>query len=181
VANPLTAQLAQIWEELLDVRPIGLRQDCLSLVVIRCFAARMANRVARCLAGTFPSRCCSRLRPSPSCCGAGRRTPKRQPLILVQAGSDRRPLFFFDGDWLGNGLYCRSLARLIDEERPFYSVAPHGVDGKPVPPSIQAMAADRLDALLAAQPEGPFLLGGYCAGGLVALETARLLEPEAMR
>jgi thioesterase domain-containing protein len=37
------------------------------------------------------------------------------------------------------------------------------------------MAADRLPSILSAQPEGPYRLGGYCAGGLVAFEVARLL------
>jgi pimeloyl-ACP methyl ester carboxylesterase len=37
------------------------------------------------------------------------------------------------------------------------------------------MAADRLPAILAEQPTGPYRLAGHCVGGIVALETARLL------
>jgi len=55
------------------------------------------------------------------------------------------------------------------------AVAPHGLGGEPIPPSIEAMAADRLPAILEAQPAGPYRLAGHCVGGVVALETARLL------
>ena len=37
------------------------------------------------------------------------------------------------------------------------------------------MAADRLPLILEAQPEGPYRLCGYCVGGMVAFEAARLL------
>jgi thioesterase domain-containing protein len=37
------------------------------------------------------------------------------------------------------------------------------------------MAAAYLDELLAIQPEGPYLLGGYCLGGTIALEMAQQL------
>ena len=47
--------------------------------------------------------------------------------------------------------------------------------GEPIPPSIEAMAADRLSAIVEAQPTGPYRLAGHCVGGIVALETARLL------
>ena len=44
-----------------------------------------------------------------------------------------------------------------------------------IPRSIEAMAAERLPLILEAQPEGPYRLCGYCIGGIVAFETARLL------
>ena len=53
--------------------------------------------------------------------------------------------------------------------------APHGTGDEPIPPSIEDMAADRLPAILDAQPKGPYRLAGHCVGGIVALETARLL------
>ena len=43
------------------------------------------------------------------------------------------------------------------------------------------MAKDRLRVLLDAQPTGPYVLGGYCNGGLVAFEMARLLLKKGMK
>ena len=67
------------------------------------------------------------------------------------------------------------LARKLGPEISLIAVAPHGPGGEPIPPSIEAMAADRLPAILEAQPTGPYRLAGHCVGGVVALETARLL------
>ena len=67
--------------------------------------------------------------------------------------------------------FARSLAPGV----PLVAVAPHGMKGETVPRSLEEMAAERFSQILAFQPQGPFLLGGHCVGGMVALETARLL------
>src|SRR6185437_10935308 len=54
-------------------------------------------------------------------------------------------------------------------------IDPHGLRGEPIPPSIEEMAADRLPLILKTQASGPFLLGGYCNGAMVAFEAARAL------
>jgi len=54
-------------------------------------------------------------------------------------------------------------------------VHPHGLDHLPIPETIEVMAADRIRALRAARPHGPYFVGGYCNGALVAFEMARQL------
>lgn len=96
------------------------------------------------------------------------------PLIRLQAKGKRPPFFFFHGDYTG-GYFTRRLARLLGPDQPFISVAPHGLGAEPIPPSIEQMASERLPLLLAEQPQGPFRIGGYCKGAMVALEIARQL------
>jgi thioesterase domain-containing protein len=48
-------------------------------------------------------------------------------------------------------------------------------------PSVEEMARGRLADIRARQPRGPYRLGGYCIGGLVAYETARQLEAQGER
>lgn len=99
-----------------------------------------------------------------------------EPMVQVQKGDGvRPPFFFFHGDYMGYGYYTRHLARLVGPDQAFYSIAPHGVDSAPIPPSMEKMAAERLPLILAAQPRGPFRLGGYCNGGMMALEIGQLL------
>jgi hypothetical protein len=57
-------------------------------------------------------------------------------------------------------------------------VHPHGLIDPAIPDSIEAMAAERLPAVRAVRPRGPYVLGGHCAGGMVALEIARQLMRE---
>jgi acyl-CoA synthetase (AMP-forming)/AMP-acid ligase II/pimeloyl-ACP methyl ester carboxylesterase len=95
------------------------------------------------------------------------------PMIRVQTHGTKPPIFFFHGDYTG-GYFSRRLARLLGDDQPFFSIAPHAFDV--APSSIELMAVDRLPLLLNAHPSGPFRLAGYCNGGMVALECARLLR-----
>ena len=59
-----------------------------------------------------------------------------------------------------------------------YVLRPHGTDGSPLPETIEAMAAEYVAIAKSAQPAGPYLLGGYCSGGLVAYQMAQLLRAQ---
>ena len=106
----------------------------------------------------------------------GRFAPRISPVVAINAGGSRTPMFFLHGDFTGGGFFSNALARSgLGGDQPFYAVHPHGLLNAGVPDSIEAMATDRLTALRATQPHGPYLLGGPCAGALVALEMARQL------
>jgi hypothetical protein len=57
---------------------------------------------------------------------------------------------------------------------------PPGFDGKPLLPSVEAMAEENVRQVVALQPQGPYLLGGFCNGGLVAYEMARQMEQQGL-
>jgi oxalate---CoA ligase len=99
----------------------------------------------------------------------------RAAVRIGEASKGAKPLIFFHGDWTRGGFYLEHLARKLGPEYLLVAIAPHGAGGEPIPSSIEAMAADRLRAILEVQPTGPYRLAGHCVGGIVALETARLL------
>jgi oxalate---CoA ligase len=108
--------------------------------------------------------------------------PQRKVAVRVGAASEgAKPLIFFHGDWTRGGFYVEHLARKLGPEISLIAVAPHGAGGEPIPASIEEMAANRLPAILEAQPTGPYRLAGHCVGGIVALETARLLMRQSHR
>jgi thioesterase domain-containing protein len=99
-----------------------------------------------------------------------------EPIVALGSGGPKVPFFFLHGDSTGLGLYCRRFGTGLGAGRPIYAVAPHGADGGAVPESIEEMARERLRLILQLQPEGPYLLGGYCMGAIVAFEMARQLR-----
>ncbi len=105
----------------------------------------------------------------------------RERVVAVQTGGSKRPFFFLHGQFEGNAFFCYPLARGLGLDQPFYILEPYSFDGLPVPPPFEAIAAAHLKSLRAVQPEGPYFLGGWCNGGLLAYEMARQLHAEGQR
>jgi thioesterase domain-containing protein len=98
------------------------------------------------------------------------------PVIELRATGSRLPVYFLHGDIIGGGFYARDISRLLGEDQPFYVLPPTEIaDGSL--PTVEEMAAGHLRDLRAHRPRGPYLLGGFCIGALVAYEMAcRLRE-----
>lgn len=101
---------------------------------------------------------------------------RREQVVPVQTGGSRRPLFFLHGDWTDKAFFCYPLAQKLGPEQPFYVLEPYSFDGLPAPPSIEVMAAEHIQSMRAIQPQGPYMLGGFCNGALTAYEMARQLR-----
>lgn len=102
----------------------------------------------------------------------------RCALIPIQPAGSRRPLFGVPGH---NGdVFCYvRLAHYMGKDQPFYALEPPGVDGRRAPLTrIEDLAAHFVRELRAFQPKDPYLLAGYCLGGIVAFEVAQQLRAE---
>jgi amino acid adenylation domain-containing protein len=99
----------------------------------------------------------------------------RPPLVAILTDGSRRP-FFCVHAVDGHVLSYRALAGVLGDDRPFYGLQAAGVDGGEPLESVEEMAAAYVAALRAVQPAGPYLLGGWSLGGVVAFEAARQLR-----
>jgi thioesterase domain-containing protein len=100
------------------------------------------------------------------------------PLVPIQPHGLEQP-FFCVHPVSGNVLCYRALARRLGPQQPFYALQARGLDGEQEPRTqVEAMAADYLEAVRTIQPHGPYLLGGWSMGGLIAFEMARRLQAE---
>lgn len=71
----------------------------------------------------------------------------------------------------------RSLALLLDPELTVYGLKPFSKANYPILHTrIEEMAAFHIGTMRSVQARGPYLLGGLCAGGLIAFEMARQLQ-----
>jgi amino acid adenylation domain-containing protein len=182
--DPLEHQLAQIWEELFALRPIGVTDSFFDLGGHSLLAVRMMDRMEQTLGKSLPLATLfagATIEHLARALLNQEATNRCASVVEIQRGEGRRPFFYLHGDFNGGGLYCRSLARHLGNERPFYALQPHGLDGQPAPASIEDMAEYHLRALLGVQPEGPYMIGGHCNGGLIAFEMARRLEAAGER
>jgi thioesterase domain-containing protein len=73
-----------------------------------------------------------------------------------------------------------AVAQAITRDRRWFDGLQHpGVDGRDPPgKTVEAIALELIRQIRAVQPQGPYALGGFCHGGLVAYEIAHQLETQ---
>ena len=100
---------------------------------------------------------------------------KSHSLVPLRAAGSARPLFCIHG--LGGHVAAFvPLAQGLADDRPVYGLQAQGLDpGQEPHDRIEAMAAWYVREIQDVQPRGPYLLGGWSMGGLIALEAARQL------
>jgi oxalate---CoA ligase len=173
----LRAELLEIWKTLLESNALTIDDDFFEKGGDSLLASELVVQTERRLGISIPdsllfeASTIRRLAEIFSC------SPEvhQKAVYQVSGTMAQCPLFFFHGDWTNGGFYLKEFARSLGPEQPLVAVAPHGMKGERVPSSIEEMAAQRLQQIMEFQPRGHFRLGGHCVGGMVALETARLL------
>ncbi|HEV2149749.1 MAG TPA: AMP-binding protein, partial [Longimicrobiaceae bacterium] len=177
--DTLEMRLVHVWEGVLGRRMVGVRDSFVELGGDSIAAIRAALRLSR-LTGA---------RVSPSLLlaeqtveglaaalrrGAAEASPS--PLVPLHAAGSRPPLFLVHALG-GSAIAYLPLAGHLGPEQPVYGLQSPGLDGAPEPvPDIAAMAGEYLEAVREVQPRGPYRLGGWSMGGLVAWEMARRLR-----
>jgi amino acid adenylation domain-containing protein len=175
-------QLVQIWESLLAARPIGIRDSFFDLGGHSLLAAQLAGQIEQVcgkrlalstlFAGPTVEQLAEALRD-------GEEDSERKARVLpVRTAGSRTPFFFLHGDWTGGAFYCFALARACGPQQPFYVLEPYRFSERDGAPAFEAMAAAHIEAMRRVQAKGPYRLGGFCNGGLLAYEMARQLADQ---
>ncbi|MET0399846.1 MAG: amino acid adenylation domain-containing protein, partial [Longimicrobiaceae bacterium] len=179
--DALELALAGVWEEVLGASPVGVRDNFFAVGGHSLLAVRLMARVETVLGARLPLTTLFAAPTVEELAALLREETaggEASPLVPIRASGERAPLFFVHP--VGGDVLCYApLARHLGAAQPFYALRSRGLDGggpDPAPAPVEAMAADYLDALRAAQPDGPYRLGGWSMGGVVAFEMARRLE-----
>ena len=172
-------ELLHLFEELLDKRSVGVGDGFFQLGGHSLLAVELMVRVEKQFGRRLPLGAIFQ-GDSVAELAAKLREPaltQSSPLILLERGGQRTP-FFFVHPVGGTILQYRALARRLGVERPFYALQSPALEGNPLSPdiSIEALAQSYLGAVRTSVPKGPYLLGGWSFGGLVAVEMARSLR-----
>ena len=182
-ADELQTQLTRIWETVLDKKPVGIRDNFFELGGHSLLAARLMHRIEQQLGERLPL---AVLLQSPTIEQlAGLLRDEEGPaswssLVAIQPEGSR-PAFFCVHGVGGNVVGFHDLAKHLGTDQPFYALQPQGLDGKRAClTSIAEMAERYIQEIRRVQPEGPYRIGGYSFGGLVAYEMAQMLEAQGV-
>jgi thioesterase domain-containing protein len=61
----------------------------------------------------------------------------------------------------------------LGADQPLYVLPPHHIRDLSDTPTIEQMAAAHLEAIRTVRPNGPYIIGGFCLGAIVAYELAQ--------
>jgi thioesterase domain-containing protein len=171
-------RLARIWEEALQVRPIGVTADFFELGGHSLLAAAVFAEISRQFGVELPI---ASLVDTPTIEGLAARLASPvesawQPLVPIRTTGEKPPLFFVHGGG-GTVLFLRDVVAGLPPGRPVYGLQSEGQDGRRMSAwRVEQMATRYLQAIRQVQPRGPYCLAGYCFGALVAFEMARQLR-----
>ncbi|HEY0172360.1 MAG TPA: amino acid adenylation domain-containing protein [Pyrinomonadaceae bacterium] len=172
-------ELISIWEEVLRSGPVGVKDNFFdrgghSLLAVQLFAAierRLGRRLPLSTLFRHPTveQLAVALREQDV-------TAHRSPLVKLQGEGAQTPFFCVHPG--GGGVFrYLALARQLGADRPFYAFQSAGLDDdtRQAATGVEEMAARYVEEMRGVQPRGPYLIGGWSFGGLVAFEMARQL------
>jgi thioesterase domain-containing protein/acyl carrier protein len=173
------ARMIELWRNVFGHRPIDVTQDFFELGGDSLLAARLFAQIEKTFQRTLPL---SVLLEAPTIrqlvqilCGQA--SCSSSSLVAVQPNGTRPPLFCVHGHG-GEPFYCRELSGCLGPDQPLYGLRSRGHCGEPIQHTVSDMAAHYVQVVRAVQPKGPYYLAGYCFGGMVAFEMARLLTAQ---
>ncbi len=205
--NELELKLTTIWQEILDIQPIGIKDNFFALGGHSLLAMSMFMQIEQKLGKYLPL---TTLLQAPTIEqladiihqkednfqsqqsrvaieGVANQTRPSEgsvsgsSLVPMQTNGSKPPLFCVHA--LGfSVLYYRNLAHYLGTDQRFYALQPQGLDGKqPLLTRIEDMATLYIQQIQTIQPEGPYFLGGASFGGWVAWEMAQQLVAQGQK
>ncbi len=176
--DPVEQGLALLWSKVLKVGRVGLNDNFFELGGHSILAVRIVVEIEKLYKTRLPL---ATLLQAPTVGELAQvlRNENWQPawssLVPVRPGGSKPPLFLMHSHG-GNVLEYYPLVSHLDADQPVFALQARGLDGHIVKgQSLEEMVAAYLTEVRSLQPAGPYFLGGFCFGGLLALEAARQL------
>jgi amino acid adenylation domain-containing protein len=167
--------LAAIWEEVLNVKPVGITDNFFDLGGHSFLAAVMTTKVKQKLGHELPLGALLTAPTVEQLAGILKRQLEAgtdTSIVPLNEKGNRPPLFMIAG--VGGHVFTfHKFARLLGPDQPVYGVKAIGVEGERSPyDRMEDIAAHYAREILAVRPKGPYVLAGYSIGAIVAFELA---------
>jgi amino acid adenylation domain-containing protein len=171
--------LCRIWSKLLRVKRVGIHDNFFELGGHSLLAVRLIADIEKIYNKRLPLATLIQF-PTVAQIGEVLRRENWRPswssLVPLQPGGSRPPLFIMHSHG-GNVLEHYPLANHMGFDQPIYALQARGLDGHVTPDqTMKKIAEAYIEEIRSLQPEGPYYVGGFCFGGLLALEVAQQLS-----
>jgi len=167
--------LTRVWKDVLGVAHIGRDDDFFDLGGHSLLALSLSSQIEERFGIVLPL---AKLFAAPTIAQLLPVIQERVdigPISVLQEGGPEHPLFLSPGGG-GHSFHLRAIARRLGTEQACYGLQYPGVDGKQRPCTrVGAIAAALIEEIQSVQPSGPYFIGGYSLGCMVAHEIARQL------
>lgn len=175
--NLVEEKLVQIWEKVLDLRPIGIHDDFFDLGGHSLLASRLFVEIEKAFGKQLPLTTLFWARNVEQLARIIQNEDWSAPwslLFPVQPGGSKPPFF-----WVYGETSDVLLPRYLGPDQPLYGLMHEARTGNPVRyTKLTDIAANHLKDIQTVQPRGPYFLGGFCFGGMVAFEMAQQLQKQ---
>ncbi len=187
--NETESLLVEIWQEVLELSPVGIEDNFFdlgghSLAAVRAFA-RLERETGLRLPLTVLFEAPTIAQLATAIRDQGWESDWTS-LVPIKTTGSRTP-FFYVSPFQISVLSLSKLGQYLHDDQPLYGLQPQGIDGdnpddqsqgEPTQQSLEEIAAGYVEEMRLIQPEGPYRLGGHCAGSWVAFEMAQQLQAE---
>ncbi|HEV2639099.1 MAG TPA: amino acid adenylation domain-containing protein [Actinocrinis sp.] len=168
--------LTEMLADLLSLDDVGVHDSLFDLGGTSLTAMRLVVRIEQRYRVHIPL---AEFVATPTCAGLATRlrdggaSTAYDPVVPIRPHGSRPPLFLVHP--MGGTVLCYvGLARHLPDDQPLHALQAAGADPGTTPlRSVEDLAQSYLSALRAVQPRGPYTIGGWSFGGLVAFEIAR--------
>jgi thioesterase domain-containing protein/acyl carrier protein len=182
--NLVELQLTQIWSEVLGISDPGVEENFFELGGHSLLAVRLISYIEQKLGKNLPL---TSLFQNGTIASLAQLIAQEttqltySPLIPIQSQGNKIP--FFAVHPIGGNVLCYAdLARYLGTDQPFYGLQALGLNEaeKPVN-SIEEMATVYIKEIQTIQASGPYYLGGWSMGGVIAFEIAQQLSARGQK
>ena len=177
--NQLERELITLWEQLLAVKSIGVRDNFFDLGGHSLLVVRLVYEIDKRF-GQYLHPSVLFQAPTIEELSKVLERPKvfstSSAVVSFQPSGTKPPIFLAPG-LSGDAIELAKLAQYLGSDQPVYGLQTIGLDGKQPPYStIEDIATHLVQAIQTIHPEGPYYLAGACFGGIVAFEMAQQLR-----
>lgn len=178
--NELETHLTKIWAEILNIPTLGVTDNFFLLGGSSLQATKLFKQVKKFYQKTLTP---AMLLQAPTIEELAQLINQKEPitfaaLVGTQVTGTKTPLFFITGAGYDNTMIY-PLGRFLSPEQPVYGMQlAWGENNQKTYTRIEEMAGSFIPQIQSIQPHGPYYLGGYSFGGIVAYEIAQQLSAQ---